>query len=171
MFSDIVHYLAKITNVVARVVFFILFLRFFIIEPSVVNGQSMEPGLRDGDPLVVNKVTPLFMPLTRYERVQVLLPKSNDKLLVKRVIGLPGETVMFKRNTIYIRPVQGQEFALSEPYLRPDVIVDVPYGAPREYTVPAHSYYVLGDNRMYSLDSRSLGPVHRSRIIGRVWSF
>ncbi len=173
MLRTALHYLTKATGITARIVFLILFLRFFIIEPGEVNGQSMEPKLRHNEFLLVNKVSPLFASLRRGDIVQVFLKNNNDeKLLVKRIVGLPGETIVFKDGALFVR--QNQESAetrLKEPYLRPGLITQVPVGKPKEITIPSFSYLVLGDNRSHSLDSRYFGPVHRRDIVGTVMSF
>lgn len=168
MLRAIEQYLSKTASIVAHFVLFLFFVRFFIIEPGVVDGQSMEPNFWDNQVFMVNKVTPLLSSPKRLEVVQLFPPQARDRLIIKRIIGLPGETVSIKRNAVYIRNSTGYEFELSEPYLYENIVIKVPYGASQEFFIPDNSYFVLGDNRIYSGDSREFGVVHRNRIVGKV---
>jgi signal peptidase I len=168
MLSHGVRYLGEATTLVARIVIFLLFARFFIVEPGMVSGQSMEPNLHDNELLFVDKISSVFSKLSRFDMVQLFFPYQKDKLLVKRVIGLPGETIIFKDDTIYIRDKKGDEFQLLESYLGPGVKTKVPKGKPWQIEVPPYSYFVLGDNRSHSVDSRYFGSVHRRNIIGKI---
>ena len=168
---QVVNYLGQAISLGLRLIFLILFLRFFIIEPGAVNGQSMEPVLRHQEFLLVNKISPLLTSLKRGDIVQVFLKSNDDQLLVKRLIGLPGETVILKDGFIFVRSAQGVETRLKEPYLRPDLRTKVPAGRPETITLKPFSYFVLGDNRAHSLDSRYFGPVHRRDIVGTVMNW
>lgn len=168
MLRTIEQYLAKTVSILAHFVFFLFVVRFLLIEPGVVDGQSMEPNFWDNQFFVINKATPLVRQPKRFEVVQLFSPESEDHLVIKRVIGLPGETVSIKRNAVFVRNAAVQEEELREDYIYPNMIIRVEYGAPHEFLVPPHSYFVLGDNRMNSGDSRNFGPVHRERIVGLV---
>ena len=168
MLRAIEQYLSRTVSALAHLVFFLFFVRFFFMEPGVVDGQSMEPNFVDNQLFVVEKVIPLTRPFKRWEVVQLFSPEAKDHLVIKRVIGLPGETISIKRNAVFVRNSAGVEKELPEAYLYPNLIIRVEYGAPHEFLVPANSYFVLGDNRMNSGDSRNFGPVHRARIVGRV---
>ena len=161
-------YLTRAIGVAASFVLLVFFTRFFILEPGRVDGQSMEPDLRHNDIFITNKITPLIFPFKRLERVQFLNPVDRRHLVIKRVIGLPGETVLIRRNAVSIRQKDGTETPLTEPYLYPNISIDVRYGRPREFRVPPDSYFMLGDNRPVSTDSREFGSVHRRNIIGTV---
>lgn len=170
MLRLIEQYLSRVVNILAHFVLFLFFVRFFIVELGIVDGKSMEPSFRDNELFLVNKAGPIFYPLRRFEVVQFFLPTSKNALIIKRVIGFPGETIVIKHNAVYVQDKEGREVELLEPYLYPDLIVNVPYGAANEFLVPSSSYFLLGDNRTSSGDSRDFGPVHRSRIIGKVIS-
>ena len=103
----------------------------------------------------------------RLEVVQFLDPQT-DQFFVKRVIGLPGEVILIKRNGVFVRTPDSMEFQLSEPYLRKDTVTAVAAGSPLEFVVPENTYFLLGDNRANSHDSRDFGPVHRRYIQGKV---
>lgn len=165
---DIERYLGRITSIIAHTAFIILILRFFVFEPGLTDGISMEPTLRDNTSFVVEKISAIVLPFKRGVLVQHIEPIKREYVFVKRIIGLPGETVTIKQNAVYITPPDGQEYKLSEPYLRKDVIISVPYRAPRTFILGSNEYFVLGDNRQNSNDSRAYGPVHRSLITGKI---
>ncbi len=138
------------------------------VQTNKVYGSSMEPSLYQGQYLVVNKLVYLklgerqvFRPPGRGDIV-ILRPPAKDKLLIKRVIGLPGDTVEVKEGLVYIN---GE--ALSESYIQ-----EPPVYTLSRHIVPLGSYFVLGDNRNHSLDSAdwdNLGPVPGENIVGQAW--
>lgn len=161
-------YLIKFVTILLQFILFIVLIRLFIIAPGVINSQSMEPGFSDNNFFVVNKVVYLTRLPERFEVVQFFSPLSENQLVVKRVIGLPGETVIFKQNNVYIKSLVGEESKLDEYYLDGSTMTPVKPGQPTEVLIPEYSYFVLGDNRLYSTDSRDFGPVHRRLITGKI---
>lgn len=158
--------------VIFRFFFFFLLvlfvIRFFFVSPGVVNGPSMEPTFIDEDLFFVNRFIYLVTSPKRQDVVQVI-DKENNKLIIKRIIGMPGETVVIKRGKVFITPPGGEEYELSEPYLVPDTYTDVALRSiDRIFVIPEHSYFVLGDNRNRSTDSRYYGSIDRTGIVGRV---
>ncbi|MBM3204597.1 signal peptidase I [Candidatus Uhrbacteria bacterium] len=148
--------------------FMILFLRTTVFDIGIVNGRSMERAYIDEDLFLVNKIGPLFIPFRRGDVIQ-FYDKSSRKLLIKRVIGLPGETVKISRHTVLITDGKGGLTELSEPYLKAYTSTDTSTGEVIIYdTIPPFSYFVLGDNRSASTDSRTFGAVHRSLVTGLV---
>ena len=144
----------------------------FVIQNSPVIGSSMEPNLLpSGQRILVSRVAYWFQTPQRGDIVTLHPPKDwnnpSGHPFVKRIIGLPGETVEIKDNKVYINDV-----ALDEPYLSPNVIMRTMPAV----TVPADSYFVLGDNREVSEDSSYAADNHladfavpRSGIIGKAW--
>jgi len=130
--------------------------RTFIFEPIQVDGESMSPTLHSHQSLGVEKVSRYFGLPERGKIVIVHYPKSDDAY-VKRVIGLPGETVEIKDSTVY---VNGSP--LSESYTSQDSYHDMD-----PVTVPEDSIFVMGDNRANSQDSRYVGSIKENLIIGR----
>ena len=120
MLRAVEQYLSRTVSVMAHLVLFLFLVHFFIVEPGLVDGQSMEPNFWDNQFFVVNKVTPLVRQPKRFEVVQLFPPQALDRLIIKRIIGLSGETVDIKRNAVYIRDINGHEFELPEPYLYDD---------------------------------------------------
>jgi signal peptidase I len=141
----------------------------FVVQPVKVEGTSMLPRLHDGERIFVNKLIYYKLPdLEKYgwpslERGDVIVfwpPKDPEKSYVKRIIGLPGETVEMRGGKIFIN---GQE--LNEPYLDPQLSASVQTLPP--VRVENHYYYVMGDNRNNSSDSRIWGLVPEKYIYGK----
>jgi len=129
------------------------------IQSSIVLGESMEPNFEDGQRLIVNKIIYKFDDISRGDVVILRPPPHMDVEYIKRVIGLPGETVEIKNGFVYIN---GEP--LSEPYIE-----DPPTYIMKEIEIPEDYYFVLGDNRNASNDSHYWGPLPRRNIIGQVW--
>lgn len=140
------------------IIFAIIMVRSFIVTPVRVNGTSMVPTLKDGEIMLLNKIDYRFHDIKRFDIVVV---KTEDEKIIKRVIGLPGETLKYENDTLYI---DGQE--VKEKYTRKETkdfnITDLGYT-----TIPQDSYFVMGDNRSNSKDSRIIGPVNRKQITGK----
>ncbi len=137
----------------------------FVGQRTQVQGESMEPMLQDGDNLIVDKITYHFKAPQRFDIIVFPFQYKEDTYYIKRIIGLPGETVQITgEGTIYI---DGE--VLEEGYGR-EVIRD-PGNAYSPVTLGEDEYFVLGDNRNNSSDSRSssVGLIHRKDIIGRAW--
>jgi len=132
----------------------------FVGQATRVEGQSMEPSLHTNQRLVVEKLSYRFHGPKRFDVVVLKVASQANELLIKRVIGLPGETVEVKDGKVYIdgRP-------LDEPFLAGDTRP----GRHGRVVVPPLHVYVMGDNRDHSNDSRSFGPVPIDNIVGRAW--
>lgn len=143
-------------------------LRQFVFTPTTVRGESMLPTLEDGNRVILSKMTTI----DRFDEVVFHATDSTDNY-VKRVIGLPGDTVEMKNDVLYIN-----EKAYDEPYLaefkkglqeEERLTEDFTLkNLTSEHTVPKGQMFVLGDNRLYSKDSRIFGFVPMNRIIGEV---
>ncbi|MBI2633703.1 MAG: signal peptidase I [Parcubacteria group bacterium] len=144
----------------------ILPIRYFLVQPFFVKGQSMEPTFEDGDYLIIDEISFRFREPERGEVVVFRFPKEPSQFYIKRVIGLPGETVEIKDGKVRIYPAGGgPTLVLEESYLAPGERT----GGEQRMFIDAGSYFVLGDNRDASYDSRRWGLVSRSNTIGRVW--
>lgn len=116
----------------------------------------MYPTLDDNDIMILNKIG---YEVDGLERFDIVVVKYYDKYLIKRVIGLPGDNIKYKDNKLYIN----DEY-VEEPFLNDDVVT---WDFEMVGTVPEDSYFVMGDNRVVSMDSRDLGTFKKSRIIGK----
>jgi signal peptidase I len=133
----------------------------FVAQPVKVEGTSMLPRLHDGERIFVNKLIYYGLPdIERGDIVVFWFPDDPSKSYIKRVIGLPGETVQMRAGRIF---VNGRE--LKEPYLDPSLNVQ-PDDRPPTYVRP-HYYFVMGDNRDNSSDSRSWGLVPEKYVYGK----
>jgi len=133
----------------------------FVVQPVKVEGTSMLPRLHDGERIFVNKMVYYGLPKIRRGDIVVFwFPDDPSKSYIKRVIGLPGETVEMRGGHIFIN---GQE--LMEPYLDPQLNL-APMNEPPT-VVKNHYYYVMGDNRDHSSDSRYWGLVPEKYIYGK----
>ena len=161
-------YLVKTFNLVKIAVIVILIIRTFVIEPGIVDGRSMEPTFVDNNFFLVNKITLLLREPHRGDIVQALGP-DHVSIIIKRVVALPGEIVSIDRTGVSITETNGQKIHLDEPYLAPGTITAAPDEKPTVYTaIPDNSYFLMGDNRPMSVDSRVDGAFHRKDIYGLV---
>src|ERR1700758_631514 len=131
----------------------------FRYQPVKVEGTSMAPLLSDQERIFINKFVYRFEPIDRGDVVVFWYPLDRSKSFIKRVVGLPGETVEIRHGTVYIN---GD--AVSEPYVPPQYADVSDYGPIK---VPRGSYFVMGDHRISSNDSRVFGPVSSQFIYGR----
>lgn len=144
----------------------------FVMSPQEINGASMEPNFHNGEYILTNKIEYKLTDPKRGDVVIFKSPRNKDIDYIKRVIGLPGDVVALKNNTIY---VNGKR--LDERYLAPDVYI---FGGSylregSEVVIPDGKYFVMGDNRPHSSDSREFGPIAKEDFIGkaifRYWPF
>lgn len=134
------------------IVVVVVLIRTFIVTPGVVNGESMEDTLFNGDFVLVNKIGLWF----GIDRFDIVVVKLENDTIIKRVIGLPGDTIKYASNVLY---VNGEE-----------VNTPIEFEVTDDFTMTAESdeYIVLGDNRNVSKDSRVIGPIKRKQIKGKV---
>lgn len=134
----------------------IVLIRIYILTTTEVVGPSMEPNLYEGNILLIDQVSSRF---NDYKRFDVISFKESPGYLIKRVIGLPGEKIRYIDNKLYIN----------------DELVEYDFktnGITSDFgpiTIPSNEYFVLGDNRVDSTDSRIFGTISKERIIGKVF--
>ncbi|MFB4211105.1 signal peptidase I [Shouchella sp. JSM 1781072] len=144
--------------------------RMFLLAPIVVDGHSMQPTLDSGDKMIVNQIEYTFSQPDRFDIIVFHAPEGKN--YIKRVIGLPGDELVYREDTLYIN---GE--AVEEPYL--DSLKGTLYhGQPLtgdftlqeitgEAVIPEKFYFVMGDNRRLSKDSRAIGLVSEEDVIGK----
>lgn len=143
----------------------VFLIRSFLVQPFLVSGSSMVPNFSDGDYLLIDEVTYRFRQPERGEVIVFRYPKDKSVYFIKRIIGLSGERVQIKEGRVTILNSEHPDgFLLDEKYL-PGGITTV---GDREIQVPAGDYFVLGDNRPYSFDSRNWGMLQAKDVIGLV---
>src|SRR3981081_4450206 len=138
----------------------------FAVQAVHVEGLSMWATLDDNDYLIANKVDYRLHAPHRGDIIILRPPTDNSKDFIKRVIALPGERLLIRDGVVYIN---GHK--LDEPYLPEAWTVNASWdgGQPNGTVIPANQYFVMGDNRNRSSDSRVFGPIGRDRIDGRAW--
>jgi signal peptidase I len=155
------------TFLVSIIVILIIYSTIASIE--VVWGASMEPTFLTGERILVEKLSKHFIPYERGE-VVVLIPPTDNKHYIKRIIGMPGDVIRILDCKIYLS-LDGRKFVLDEDkYLKPDTCTE-PGGALEEgraLKLGDDQYIVLGDNRSASVDSRSFGVIQKKEILGKV---
>ena len=132
----------------------VLLIKEFIITPIRVNGDSMNETLMNNDIMLLDKISYRFTDIKRFDIVVI---KKDKEYIIKRIIGLPGETVEFKDNKLYINGEYVKE--------------DFKHGNTKDFKleekIPDNYYFVVGDNREVSYDSRIIGPIKRKNILGK----
>jgi signal peptidase I len=135
------------------------FIIIFLYQPVKVEGTSMMPGLEDQERIFVNKFVYRWEPILRGDIVVFRYPRDTSKSYIKRVIGVAGDRIRIENGQVY---VNGE--ALDEEYVPNDYADARSYG---EIVVPSNSYFVLGDHRSMSNDSRDFGTVNERYIYGK----
>lgn len=141
--------------------------RLFVVQPFIVKGSSMETNFHGNDYILVDEITPRFRAFERGEVVIFKLDGRSGEYFIKRIIGLPGETITIKDGKINIRNTADPTgFTINEAAYLP---VSVHTGGSIQLTLKADEIFVLGDNRGQSSDSRVWGALSTKNIIGRAW--
>jgi signal peptidase I len=139
-------------------------IRFFIAEPFVVNGASMDPTFSTGQFLVVDRLTYRFEAPSRGDVIVFEYPNDPSIYYIKRIIGLPGETLDFKDGKVTVKNTEHPDgIVLTEPYIEP---IHASHDT-LHVQLSSSEYFVMGDNRAQSSDSRAWGPLDRHFIVGR----
>ncbi len=144
--------------------------RLFIAQPYIVEGSSMDPTFKNGDYLIVDQVSSRFESPNRGDVIIMRYPKDPSKYFIKRIVGLPKETVIIQEGKVFIqKPIEdgaikngeGDTFSLNESY------IVFPKSENFSTTLKEKEYFVMGDNRAGSSDSRIWGPLPERNIVGR----
>lgn len=162
-------FIIEIIKVVIISLAIIIPVRYFLIQPFYVKGASMEPNFHDHEYLIIDEISYRLNSPERGDIIIFRYPKDPSQYFIKRIIGLPGETIKIKDNKIYIKNDGLADFIeLDESEYLPGDIGTFNYGR-SEYVLETDEFFVMGDNREQSLDSRRFGPVDQRLIIGKAW--
>lgn len=160
-------FLWEITKVVVVSLAIVIPLRYFLIQPFFVKGASMEPNFEDGEYLIVDEISYNLGNPKRGEVIVFRYPGDPSQFYIKRVVGLPGEKVRVQGGQVKIYNLRYPNgFILDESDYLP---YKISTPGDLEINLQANEYFVLGDNRQASSDSRIFGAVPRENIIGRAW--
>lgn len=161
----------EILKIVIIALLIVVPIRYFIFQPFLVRGASMEPNFENGDYLIIDEISYRFSEPQRGEVVVFKYPNIPSQRYIKRIVGLPGETVEIKDDKVIIYEEETTQVLNESSYLSENTktLGDI------KTTLEENQYFVLGDNRIASSDSRRWGPLSQGDIIGRVvfraWPF
>lgn len=156
----------EVIQVVVFAIALFLFLYLLVLQPHKIKGNSMQPNFPNQEYLLTDKVTYRLEDPKRGDVIVFKAPGTDGDEYIKRIIGLPGERVSLKNGKVLINSVELSEgYINSSIYTNPGIFLR----ANQEVVVPKSSYFVLGDNRPFSSDSRSWGFITRDDITGRAW--
>ena len=174
MLKNFFSFIFELIKIVVISLIIIIPVRYFLIQPFYVKGASMEPNFYDHEYLIIDEITYRFNDPKRGDIIVFRYPKNPQEYFIKRLIALPGESIQIKDGNVIIYNEENKDgFIIDEPYLSSGVKT---YGlSEKKVSLGENEYFVLGDNRNSSKDSRSFGPVNESFLTGRVllrgWPF
>jgi len=161
----------EITKIVVIALLIVVPIRYFLFQPFFVRGQSMEPNFEDGNYLIVDELSFRLRDPQRGEVIVFKYPNNPAQRYIKRIIGLPGETIEVKDAKVVVFNQEGGRILDESEYLSP--AIQTPGDI--QISLAENEYFVLGDNRYASSDSRRWGALPREDIVGRVvlraWPF
>lgn len=157
--------LFEFIKTVAIIVLIAFFVRFYLVQPFVVEGSSMEPNFHNGEYLLVDKLTYRFRAPRRGDVIVFHPPSAPNLNYIKRIIALPNEQIEIRNGEIFVNGAK-----LTESYIpEEETLVRDSQAANVAQKLGPEQYFVLGDNRSHSSDSREWGNMPRTNIIGRAW--
>ena len=163
--KSVIKFVMEILETIVFIGSLFIVVYLFIMQPNQVKGASMEPTFQSGDYIFTSKITYKFRPIKRGDVIVFKSPKNPDIDYIKRIIALPGDTLLVDNGIIYVNNNQVNENYISEQtnlwnggYIKEGVSV----------TIPEEDIFVMGDNRPRSSDSREFGPISIDSIIGNV---
>lgn len=139
-------------------------IRLFIAQPFIVSGESMSPTFENAEYLIVDELSYHLREPQRLEVIIFRYPRNPSEFFIKRIIGLPGETVRIRSGVVYVDTKDGETLTIEEDY-----ITNKGNGSDLTYRLGSEDYFVMGDNRPQSSDSRIWGTLPRDNIIGRAF--
>ncbi len=154
----------EVAKIVILALVIVVPIRYFVFQPFIVKGLSMEPNFHDGDYLIIDEFTYHFRAPVRGEAVVFKYPQDPSQRFIKRIIGLPQEKIELKAGKVVITDKFGESQVLDES----GYLSGLGWPEGKEFLLGENEYFVLGDNRAHSFDSRKWGPLKEKDIIGRV---
>jgi len=154
----------EVAKIVILALAIVIPVRYFLFQPFVIQGSSMEPNFHEADYLIIDELSYRLRLPQRGEVIVFKYPLDTSKRFIKRIIGLPGEMVEIRSGEVIVTATDGKTITLGEAYIPSNL--KAPDMSP--YKLGEGQYFVLGDNRPYSSDSQDWGEVPRKNIIGKV---
>lgn len=140
-------------------------IRFYLFQPFFVKGESMEPTFENGDYLIIDEISYRLRDPQRGEVVVFRYPQNPNQLFIKRIIGLPGETIEVKNDIITISKDEDNIVLNESSYLFRNIVTT----GDMKISLNEDEYFVMGDNRPFSYDSRRFGILSKKEIIGKAF--
>ncbi len=166
--KGIVSFIFEWTKLFLLALAIVIPIRVLLFQPFVVSGASMDPNFHDADYLIIDELSYKLREPERQEVIVFKYPRDPSYKYIKRIIGLPGEKVEIKDSEVFITS-NNETFELDEPYLPEETKQNWDRNNNFSIELGANEYFVMGDNRNYSSDSRIWGPVPRENIVGKVF--
>ncbi len=165
--QKIKEFVLEILRILVISVAIIVPVRYYLIQPFYVKGASMEPNFHDHEYLLIDEISYRLRTPERGEIVVFRYPLNTKEYFIKRIIGLPGETVVLRDGQVYIYNNDNPDgFVLDESSYLSDQVKTTPM-AESSVTLSQTEYFLMGDNRPRSMDSRQFGSVNKDLIVGR----
>lgn len=158
------HPLTEILEFAFLALLIVLPVRWFIAQPFIVSGASMEDTFHNGEYLIIDQVSYYLDEPQRGDVVVFRYPQDPSKFFIKRIIGVPGDVIDIQGNDVTITTQDGETLALEEPYVK-----TMAENTSLTETLGDREYFVMGDNRDASSDSRVWGVLQKEKIIGKVF--
>ena len=156
-------FIFEVIKIVVLALLIVIPIRYFIFQPFIIKGNSMEPNFHQGDYLIVDEISYRFKEPQRGDVIVFRYPQDTSQRFIKRIIGLPGETVTMEEGKITISEETEERILDESTYLPMQNYFDNV-----SLSLNENEYFVLGDNRFSSFDSRKWGSLPRDYIVGRV---
>lgn len=158
-------FILEVSKIVLLALVIVVPIRYFLFQPFLVKGQSMDPSFHNNDYLIIDQISYRFRVPKRGEVIVFKYPDNPSQRFIKRIIGLPEETIEIKDGQVIIAQNDKTQVLDESNYLLPSLRTP----GDLRVTLAENEYFVLGDNRKLSADSRSWGPLLKKHIIGRVF--
>ena len=156
-------FIFEVIKIVVLALLIVIPIRYFVFQPFIIKGNSMEPNFHQGDYLIVDEISYRFKEPQRGDVIVFRYPQDTSQRFIKRIIGLPGETVTMNEGNITISKGIEERILNESDYLPKQNYFDNV-----SLSLGENEYFVLGDNRFASFDSRKWGSLSRDYIVGRV---
>ena len=163
MFKNFLENVWEISKIIIISLLIIVPIRYFVVQPFFVKGASMEPNFDDGEYVIIDEISYNFKQPARGEVIVFKYPNDPSQYYIKRIIGLPGENIKINNKKVFLVK-DGKETEIHEDYLG-----NIITSADANVQLGINEYFVMGDNRTKSFDSRQWGPLLKKYIIGKVW--
>lgn len=172
--KDTLIFIWEFAKVIVIALAIILPIRYFVFQPFIVSGSSMEPNYSNGEYLIIDEISYRFQDPKRGDVIVIRYPKDRKQFFIKRVIGLPGEKITIDNGRVTITNEQNPNGVTIEEEYLPSQGLSFPHntsivGGKKSVVLKSDEYFMMGDNRLASSDSRDWGQLEEKDIVGKVF--